>query len=140
LGGKDDISKAPYCFRLVAYLDPGNHWPTRGPDEHDEWEYTKLKSLIEERPTWVSVETIILFKKPHFYDLIRENIHRITGEFEMFAYQHRCSEVYDDMHYPDLRWFKELILEKRQDLGELCVKLKNPDLTLLEALTTMDSE
>lgn len=128
----------PYCYKpginpnpmvhktflFMRYLDPCNTEPIRGKDEDDEWHYEKLKWLIDNRPDWYSIQTVLLFKKPHFYHLI-DSIIDSVGEVpkDLFKIQRK---VFPSDIQPDYGYLRDLLIEKRSDLKFTKLLIDNP--------------
>jgi len=128
------------AHEFMHYLGQANELPYRGPDENDEWERAKFEELFEDYPNWFAVQTLLVFKKKHFYDIIEKNIHRISpGEqvTELFFqariewFEDRTDDLKDDMEYD---WFRQLLIEKRPDLNLSIVLKDNPDVSFIDCL------
>jgi hypothetical protein len=106
-------------YMFLRYLDPCNNEPMQESDDEDDWQYEKLKWLIETYPNWTAVQTIFLFKKLHFYRLIEDNLDSIKGPIpEKFLYP---GDVYhkDEENDPPYDWLIRLLKGKGHDTKSL---------------------
>jgi len=129
--------KFPDTYRFMRYLGQCNHLPYRGPDENDEWERAKFEKLFEQYPNWYSVQTLLVFKKKHFYDIIVKNIKRISPKIEVpYKFFRKRVKLYnravgDEL---DLNWLRTLLIEERYNIA-LTVDLDNsPNQSFIECL------
>lgn len=126
-------------FLFVRYLGQCNHLPYREPDENDEWERAKFEKLFEDYPNWYSVQTLLVFKKKHFYDIIEKNIHRISPDIDIpWKFLHNRALLYNPAvpEEIDFDWFRKLLIDNRRDVSLTHDLMNSPDKPFLEVLDT----